>query len=108
MLRVKRDSRQYARFRLRSLQELPLTAPKVAFAPLADDLDWGDWETGVWLDDPYVEDGFNTREFGVLVAGPDATAGGAVVLASGEYASKVQISDDPELIVEEAGYVSVE
>jgi hypothetical protein len=86
-MHLSRDAREFAHF---TFTDLP-ASPGAAQVQLL----------GEWRDLTWVETTGATRTARILVAGPDADPGTAVVLPAGRTPSRVRLVDTPEIVVRE-------
>jgi hypothetical protein len=84
---LSRDSREFAHWTFTDLPPAPGT-PQVQLL-------------GEWRDLTWVETTGTTRTARILVAGPDADPGTAIVLPAGRTPSRVRLLDTPEIVVRE-------
>lgn len=93
------DGREFARWTVSGVT-LPTDPPQVA-------IDDGDWVDTAWAAVADATGSKPKREFRLLVAGPAAVLGDAVLLAAGAHTTAVKIEDNPEIIVRDTDEITV-
>jgi len=94
------DAREFARWTI-SGKVLPSDPPQVTIG----DSDWLDttWSAAADLTNPEKP----KRECRLLVAGPDADPEGAEVLEAGTHATRLKVTDNPEIIPRDTDEITV-